>query len=253
MLNLVRSEILKVRSTQVWFWMLIVAIALTTLFTLGPALSVHSGTPKEEIDYYGIFTASGLAGVALLVLGLLALTTEFRHKTITPSLLAAPNRWRFLAGKTLAYVLLAIPYGLVSIAVNIVLAIICLNAKGLPVSFGDGVPAGILKAFVSLILLAFFGIGLGALLRNQAAGMVAGIVYLFVLSPILGVIPWVRRARRGRPGGALQYFNSKSSSNAAPYPDVPHVAPLIGGVILLLWCVGILEAGGYLSLKRDIS
>ena len=63
MLNLIKSEILKIRSTQVWFWMLIVAVALTSLFTLGPALTVHDGTPKELIDYYDIFTASGLAGV----------------------------------------------------------------------------------------------------------------------------------------------------------------------------------------------
>ncbi len=254
MLNLIKSEVLKIRSTQVWFWMLVVAVALTSLFTLGPALTVHDGTPKAEIDYYDIFTASGLAGVALLVLGILALTTEFRHKTITPSLLATPNRWRFLFGKTLAYVLIAIPYGIASIIVNVIVAIICLEAKGLPVSLtADGVPAGILKAFVSLILLAFFGIGLGALLRNQAAGMVFGIVYIFVLSPILGAIPWVRRAYPFEPGGALQFFNSKHGGDAAPFSDVPHIAPMVGGLVLLIWCVGVLIAGGYLSLNRDIT
>ena len=35
MLNLIKSEVLKIRSTQVWFWMLLPVVALTALATLG--------------------------------------------------------------------------------------------------------------------------------------------------------------------------------------------------------------------------
>jgi ABC-2 type transport system permease protein len=252
MINLVRSEILKIRSTQVWFWMLLTSVALTVLFTLLSVLTISGDTPKDAIDYYGIFTSGAGAWVALLVLGLLALTTEFRQKTITPSLLATPNRWRFLIGKTLAYVAIAIVYGLICLIINVLLALLCLQLKGFPISFGDGVGGGIVKEFVSFVLLAFFGIGLGALVRNQAAAMVIGIVYLFIINPLLAGIPWIRKAYPFEPGGALNAFNSRTS-DAGGLSDVPHIHPLVGGLILLVWCVGLLVAGGYLSLNRDIS
>jgi FtsH-binding integral membrane protein len=80
MINLLKSEVLKIRSTQVWVWMLLLVVALTTLFTLGTVLSIQTGTPKEGINYFSVWTTFGTAGIALLVLGLLGLTTEFRHQ-----------------------------------------------------------------------------------------------------------------------------------------------------------------------------
>jgi ABC-2 type transport system permease protein len=252
MMNLLRSEVLKIRSTQVWIWMFVLSIGVTTLFTLGSVLSISSGSDRADVDYYSIFTVSGSAGIAMLVLGLLGLTTEFRHKTITPTLLATPARWRLLTGKAIAYVIIAIPYGLACIAANIAVAVICLDAKSLPIDFGHGVPGGIVKAFLSLILLAFFGLGLGALVRNQAAGMVAGIAYLFVLNPLLSIIPLIRRAYPYEPGGALAAFNS-SGHETPSFNDYHLLSPLAGGLVMLLWCLGLLAIGGYFSLQRDIS
>lgn len=252
MMNLLRSEVLKIRSTQVWIWMFVLAIVVTALFTLGNVLSISSSSDRAAVDYYSIFTVSGSAGIAMLVLGVLGLTTEFRHKTITPTLLATPARWKLLGGKAVAYVIIAIPYGLVCIAVNIVIAVICLKAKSLPVEFSHGVPGGIVKAFLSLILLAFFGLGLGALVRNQAAGMVAGIAYLFVLNPLLSVIPLIRRAYPYEPGGAAAGFNS-TGHETPNFGDYHLLTPLLGGLVLLVWCLGLLVLGGYFSLQRDIS
>ena len=252
MIDLLRSEVLKIRSTQVWIWMLVLSIGVTALFTLGNVLTISSASDRADVDYYSIFTVSGSAGIAMLVLGLLGLTTEFRHKTITPTLLATPSRWKLLTGKAVAYIIIAIPYGLVCIVANIVIAIICLNAKSIPVEFSHGVPGGIVKAFLSLILLAFFGLGLGALVRNQAAGMVAGIVYLFVLNPLLSFIPLIRRAYPYEPGGALAAFNS-TGHESPDFGDYHLLSPLVGGLVMLIWCLALLAAGGYFSLQRDIS
>ena len=250
MINLLRSEVLKIRSTQVWIWMLVLAIGLTTLFTLGSVLSISDG---DTPDYYSIFTVSGSAGIAMLVLGVLGLTTEFRHKTITPTLLATPNRWQLLIGKALSYVVLAVPYGLICIVTNIVVAIICLDAKNLPVELGNGVPAGIVKAFVSLVFLAFFGLGLGALVRNQAAGMVVGIAYIFVINPLLASIPWIRKAYPFEFGGGLDSFNARTPGSSDIPDDIHQYSSVVGLIVLLVWCFGMLALGGIVSLKRDIS
>jgi hypothetical protein len=252
-INLIRSEVLKIRSTQVWFWMLLLAAAFTALGTIGTAVeAVTDHDAGNPVDYYSLFTQSQGAGVALLVLGLLGLTTEFRHKTITPTLLATPNRWRLLAGKAASYVVFAIVYALFCVVLNFAIAIIWLNAAGVPLEYGHGVPGGVLKAFLTLVLTGMFGLGLGALLRNQAAAMVFGIVYFFILDNVLNYVPWVRRGYAWTPGGAVKAFNSNGHIDGMP-GDVHLLAPAAGGLLFLAWSLALLVIGGRISLSRDIS
>lgn len=254
MLNLIRSEVLKTRSTQVWLWMILPAAALTALATVGQTYNLvdnyHNGIP--DLDYYGVLTASQNGGVALLVIGILGLTTEFRHKTITPTLLATPARWTLLAGKAIAYVMFSLFYAVICVLVNFAIAIIWLKAANVPVDFGHGVWPGVLKAFISLVLVAIFGLGLGALVRNQAAAMVIGIFYFTVIDGLLSVLPWERRIiYKFTPGANLTAFVSNGRHQG---PDDVHLfSPLVGGLVFLIWTLIVLVAGGYLSLNRDIS
>jgi hypothetical protein len=253
-INLIKSEVLKVRSTQVWMWMILPAVALTGLATAGTVYG--SITDNEQIGvpirYYDIFTQSGGAAVALLVIGILGLTTEFRHKTITPTLLATPSRTRVVIGKALSYSLFAVFYALVCGVVNFAIAIIWLNAKNVPLDFGHGVVMGVVKALLALVLTALFGLGLGAMVRNQAAAMVIGILYFAIISNLLGIIPWVRKAYPYTPGGAIRAFTSNGSTRDTA-SDVHMLVPVVGGLVFLAWAVLLLVSGGYLSLKRDIS
>jgi ABC-2 type transport system permease protein len=253
-INLIRSEILKIRSTQVWFWMVLLAVAFTALGTIGTVVGSIDDYEQngQPIRYYDIFTQSQTAGVALLVLGLLGLTTEFRHKTITPTLLATPNRWTLLAGKAASYVIFAMIYAAICIAVNFAIAILWLNAKNIPISYGHGVGGGVLKSYLSLVFTGLFGLGLGAVIRNQAASMVFGIVYLFVLDTLLNFVPGVRKGYAWTPGGAIKAFTSNGHVEGMPH-DVHLLAPLAGGVVFVVWSLGLLVLGGQLGLRRDIS
>lgn len=254
MIDLVKSEVLKVRSTQVWMWMVLPAVALTALSTIGTTYgSIHDNeTVGTPIRYYDIFTQSGGAAIALLVIGILGLTTEFRHQTITPTLLATPNRRSLIAGKAVSYVLFSVFYAIICVIVNFAIAIIWLNAKHLPVELGHGVAGGVIKAFVALVLTALFGLGLGALLKNQAASMVIGILYFAVINGLLSVIPWVRLGYPYTPGGAITAFTSNGHVQGGP-SDVHLLNPLVGGVLFLGYALVLLAAGGYLNLNRDIS
>ncbi len=253
MISLVRSEVLKIRSTQVWFWMMLLAIAFTALATIGAVVdSVNNYRDGGLVDYYDVFTRSGSASVALLVLGLLGLTTEFRHKTITPTLLATPNRWRLLAGKAVSYGVFAGVYAVICVVVNFAIAITWLSAEGVPLEYGHGVLGGVLKAFAALVLTGMFGLGLGALLRNQAASMVFGIVYFFVLDTLLNYVTGVRKGYAYTPGGALKAFTSNGRVDGMPH-DVHLLSPAAGGLLFLLWALALLAVGGRLSLRRDIS
>lgn len=253
MINLIRSEVLKIRSTQVWFWMVLLAAAFTALGTIGNSVEATQASDRGElVDYYTLFTQSKGAGVALLVLGLLGLTTEFRHKTITPTLLATPNRWRLLAGKAASYAVFAIVYALICVALNFAIAITWLSSAGVPLDYGHGVPGGVVKAFLGLVLTGMFGLGLGALLRNQAAAMVFGIVYIFILDPVLNYTVWVRKGYAYTPSGGLKAFYSNGHLDGMP-GDVHLLAPAAGGLLFLAWSLALLVIGGRISLSRDIS
>jgi ABC-2 type transport system permease protein len=254
MINLIRSEVLKIRSTQVWIWMLVLAVVFTGLITLGTSAdSVHQYKEfGQPINYYDLFTTSTLAAFALMVLGILGLTTEYRHKTITPTLLATPNRWMLLAGKVASYFVFSIIYSIVCITVNFAVAIIWLSAKDVPLEYGHGVAGGVVKAFISLVLLGIFGLGIGALIRNQAAAMVFGILYFTVLNILLSSIPVIRKVWLFEPGGAIAAFTSNGTITGLA-DDVHVISPMAGLAVLVVWCVVILFAGATVSLNRDVS
>ena len=57
---------------------------------------------------------AGFVQVFALMLGILAITSEFRHGTITPSLLVVPDRVRLVLGKLGASILVGLALGLVA-------------------------------------------------------------------------------------------------------------------------------------------
>jgi len=249
--NGMRSDLLKIRSTQVWFWMLVLAVLLTALTTVGTVLGETSDNSIAP-DYYNVFTTSQQANLALMVLGLLGLTTEFRHKTITPTLLATPNRWRMIGAKTLAYVVLAALYSAVCVAVNFLAAIITLKLKHYGVEYPSDLALGVLRVYLALVFTGLFGLGLGGLLRNQAAAMVTGLIYFLIINGLWSVIPYVRRVWPFSPGGAEAALVARSHGDRA-FTDVPHLSALEGGLVFGAWVVVPLLGATLLLNRRDVS
>jgi hypothetical protein len=223
------------------------------LVTVVMSLQYHHGDAATDETHYAVFTASSAAQPLVLVLGLLAFTTDFRHKTITPTLLHTTSRWRAASGKSAAYLLLGLAFGAVAVVVNGVVAFLCLRMRSVPIElFSHGIPSAAVRNLVSLAVLAVIGVGVGMLVRNQAAAVVIGIAYLFVLNPLLAVIPVLRRAYPFQPSGALGAFLAGPGSYAHVNDDVPQLAWGVAGLVLLLWCLLLLGLGTYLLSRRDI-
>src|SRR3954453_18523691 len=87
--RLVHAEIVKLRTTQVWFWLLLAALAMASLLTIGP---IASGDIAESGDLADLFTGAASSYLPVFVLGVLGVTTEYRYQTITPAVLATPTR-----------------------------------------------------------------------------------------------------------------------------------------------------------------
>ena len=70
------------------------------------------------------------------------------------------------------------------------------------------------------------GVGIGALLRNQVGAIVGGLVYLFVVEPVIRPIPATSGAYKWMPGGALEALTATFQG-----PDL--LEPWQGGLLLL--------------------
>ena len=121
MTRLLEAELIKLRTTRTFAALAGVAIGLSLLITVLVSILTE---PSQDDVLTDVFT-SDASSLFILILAVLGITGEWRHRTITSSLLAAPDRLRFLAAKTLAFaaagvvlsLLIAIAIGIVGVAI----------------------------------------------------------------------------------------------------------------------------------------
>ena len=104
MTGLLAAEWLKLRSVRAFWGYLASVVAFAGIGaagTIGAATAEERAGDSFTSDLAGLATLSALIA---LVLGIVVVTGEFRHGTITPTFLATPQRERVLAAK-LAFVI----------------------------------------------------------------------------------------------------------------------------------------------------
>jgi len=195
-----------------------------------------------------LFSVGQGAGSVVAVLGAIGLTTEFRHKTATATYLATPRRSRVVLAKLVTYPLLGIGYGLVCVAVTLLVALPWLAAKDIDVSLlGNGIPATLTGVVAASALFGLLGVGLGALLRDQVGTVVVLLVYLFVAEPIVTRIETFSDWSLYLPGPAAGALTQVSLTNQ------DFLAPWQGGLALAGYGLVLAFAGARLTIRRDIT
>jgi hypothetical protein len=259
--RLIRSELLKIRT--VWStWVLAGVVVLTTsgfglLIAYAPRrralrdLLVPSGSPRW---FDGVFRPMGIAQTLALVVGVLIVTGEYRHKTVTPTLLAEPRRGRVTAAKLVVAATAGLTLGVIT-------AVSGLGLGYLLVATGHGT-AGIMLTEYRLVLpgdlgaavlFALYGVGLGALLKSQVPALVSGLTFTIVVEPIVtGVLPTVGEYMPGQAAMAL--LGSAARSGGFGGGGSLQLLPWWGGVLVLLaYGVVLSVAGSLTTLRSDVT
>jgi ABC-2 type transport system permease protein len=249
MIRLVRAEFIKLRTTQVWFWLLVAVLAICVLVVLGSFLSAGAVTSKTDVP--DVFASTNSASIAVFVLGVLGVTTEFRYQTITPTVLVTPSRWTLITAKMIAYALIGVAYALACVLVELAMVLPWLSARGISFDLGDpDLRRAIFGLFLVLALYGIVGLGVGALLRNQIVAVTVGVIFLLILENILLAIPGVRHAWPYLPAGAVAAI----LSHAREEQDVVTILTPLGGVIVLvLWAFVPAIIGAAFTMNRDIT
>jgi hypothetical protein len=253
MTALIRSELRKLRTTQVWFWLLLGTFGLTAIGVVANILGDGaSGNPNPRLTTVegqrNLFAGSSSGYIFVCVLGIVAVTSEYRHLTVTPTFLATPRRNLVVAAKLVTYAFVGLLYAILSALLLIAMAVPWLHAKHISVSLtADHIPLVLLAAIVVVAIYGIVGVGVGALIRNQIAAVSVTLVYLFVLEGLLSVIPGVKHAYKFLPGGAANALTQVSNNNT----DL--LQPWQGGLLLAAYGVGFAVLASWLTIRRDVT
>jgi ABC-2 type transport system permease protein len=247
MTALLEAELLKLRTTRTFVALAAVAIVISLLLvTLVSVLT----EPTEESVLIDVF-ASDTSGFFILVLAVVGISGEWRHRTITSSLLAAPDRLRFLTAKTLAFaaagVLLSL---LISVAVT-VLGLALLTVRDLPTPEAGELAALAARNALVAALLGAFGVAIGALVRNQVVAVVGLLVLNFVVeATLIALVPEV--ARFGPFTALPTAVADVPAEDAGLGDEIELLAPGLAAMGMLAWIGAAFAAGATLLLRRDL-
>jgi ABC-2 type transport system permease protein len=248
--RLVRSEWTKLLTTRVWVGLLLGSCGLVggfaALFT-GFAGTGSQGLPPVGTAQYEqlALAVSTNATVLFVVLGIIGMTQEYRHRTATPTFLATPHRGRVVVAKLVAYALAAVPMALVVLAVDALVVLVYAGAKGAAPSLSGNNLRVLVGAGLALVIYTVIGVGVGALLRNQVGAIVGVLVYMFVVESLIQSIPATSGAYKWLPGGALEAMTATLGRTEL-------LTAWQGGLVLLGY--GLLAAvlGTVLAVRRDV-
>lgn len=256
-----RAELRKVRTTRMWVGLTLGGIALVVLYVAAIAFTAGNSqggsNPIKALSdpgsvrlVYGVPFEVGY--LMPLVLGITLICGEFRHKTITPTFLATPRRARVVIAKAAVAATVGLVMGIVFTAVAVGLGALFIAARGYPVLLtADGIPRLLVLMVFGLAVWAVFGLGFGALLRNQVAAIVTALALMTIVDSLLGL--GLRAIHLGDVAKALP----SSASTAMIQPSNVKAANLFpwwgGALALLAWGLVTAFLGARFTLQRDVT
>jgi ABC-type transport system involved in multi-copper enzyme maturation permease subunit len=211
-------------------------------------------------------TLAGTFGglIALVVIGVMFITAEYRRGLIRTTFAACPRRGRVLAAKAVVLAAVTFVAGMVAVMITIPLGEHLLRANGNPIFpvtalTGLRIVAG---TAALLAVCAVLALAVGTLLRRSAVAVtavIAGIVLPYLLAIIPGVLPagveeWLVRVT---PAAAFAIHQSVPSypqvtADYTPANGYFPLAPWAGFGVLCAWAAVALALAVFLLRRRDV-
>lgn len=248
MIDLVRSELLKVRTTRGWYVYLALIVLLVGLGAAGDVGTAEDFV-RSEVEYQrGLVEGAGFAGLLAAILGIISLTSEFRHGTIAPTVLNTPRRELVVAAKAIAVVFVSLGFGLLGLAVVAVVASIWLGAVGADNRLAEPEVLELAaQVLLSVALWGLVGLAIGALVQSQVAALVGTLIWIFLVETILVGVLGVLDREGVADYLPFQALDAADGTNVDLLPYWAAVAVSVG------WIAGIGAAGTERVRRRDLT
>jgi len=250
--GIVRSEFCKLRSVRSTFWTLLAAVLfnIATAALLAIFLPGHlSAGEKTAIDSTRVSLGGlHLSQIAIGLLGVLVITSEYSSGMIRATLAAVPQGRLMLTAKTLVFTATAVIAGIAAcFAAYLVFQAFLPSSDSMRTSLSDpGVLRAVTGGGLYLTLLGLFGLGLGAVIRSSAGAVATLFGALFVPSLIMTLLPqsWQDTIGPYLPlqAGEAIYSVQRQTGTLGPWAGLG---------VFSLYAAAALAAGFFLIRHRD--
>jgi ABC-2 type transport system permease protein len=213
MRSLIKAELLKLKTTRTPFGLLAGAVGISIFAVVAPGENAIQEFGRSLHEQQWMFFVGFLTRIFLLVLGIRAITDEFRYGTITPTLLTVPQRTRVVGAK-----LIAVAGAGLAITVAVMAAMTATASVGM--------------------IWPIIGLGIGLIVRAQVAAIVGGILWLMAIEDVV----------RSRLGDIGDYLPGNAGLGAALAPTT---RVLLVSALTLMAYGGAAAVGGALRLRRQ--
>jgi len=250
--GILRSEFCKLRSVRSTYWTLLAALSSNVVLAALLAIflpsrlsaSTKAATDSTRVSLGGLHFSQ----VAIGVLGVLVITSEYGSGMIRATLAAVPQRRLMLAAKTIVFTVTALFTGILTcFAAYFTFQALLPAGDAMRTSLGDpGVLRAVTGAGLFLTVLGLFGLGLGIIIRSSAGAIAALFGALFVPPLIMTLLPqsWQATVTPYLPMDA-------GDAVFAVRPEANLLAPWTGFAVLCLYAAAALVTGFVLINHRD--
>ena len=245
--DVLRSEWTKFRSVRSTFWALtvtvVLGIALGAVISAATAHSYAKFSVSEKLswDPTGVSGAGmAIAQLAIAVLGVLCISSEYSSGMIRTSLIAVPKRGRVLAAKSLVFAGVTFVVGEVTTFVAFFVGQALISGHAPHAALGDpGVARAVAGGGLYLAALAVLSVAAGTLLRHPAAAIACMMAVVLVLPLIAQALPdsWRNPVTEFWPTQAGSQLTSvyHSAHTLQPWPGLSVMCLFVAIVYAIAW------------------
>jgi ABC-2 type transport system permease protein len=249
-----RSEWTKLRTVRSTVWALVFAAVSTLGFgVLLTALEVGRWDHRSLTEVTGFdpllysFAGLNVAQLAIGVLGVLVMTSEYSTGCIRLTLGATPQRRLLLLAKVVTFCAVVAVVSLVSCVAVFLICQALLATKHAGVSLTDpGVTRAVIGGAVHMVLIGAIAVGLGAALRRTAGAIALLFAGLLIVPGLVQLLPspWNVDITRYLPNSA-----GAAMSGVVRFPNL--LPPLGGFLLLTAYALATLAIASVVFLHRD--
>ncbi len=269
MAGAVKAEFRKFFSTRMWWGMAIGVFLAGALFAVLFALVVAGsrqqggpggGGPRlPGLDNTEMVSTVYTAGLSIaylltLVVGVMSIGSEYRHKTVTSTFLSTPKRVRVMVAKVTSLLGIGVFYGLVFLVGSVGVGGAAIAMKGFsPFPEVGPIARALALSLLVLGLWSLLGLGAGILIPNQVAAILIAVGAAFIVEPLAGfllsLVSWGEKVVPYMPSQATAAMVGQINTSATVKP----LSWWAGALVLVAYAAVLAGIGSILTVRRDVT